>query len=271
LNLEMLGPKFDLPLENITWRVSLSDKWQVTKWKGSLDLQREELNPQSAAVDLQAYLKNELQIQRDRSKEAETLLNFGNNALEQGDPQQARHAFQQAYGLSSHDAAFNEDARVQLHNVKIQQALVGLNIRQAASGEDGTLANKLQKQFRQRKELSYTQKEAREIQERNSADDNAAFARLAERIIQQQDAAVSSPAVIRASLPEQPRVLTFRRAVAIDPWADLHLEIKAKQARATSAPVRIILLGAILTILIIVYWAGRRLRVASTTMAAQTI
>jgi hypothetical protein len=146
-----------------------------------------------------------------------------------------------------------------------------LNIRQAASGEDGTLANKLQQQFRQRKELSYTQKEAREIQERNSADDNAAFARLAERIIQQQDAAVSSPAVIRASLPEQPRVLTFRRAVAIDPWADLHLEIKAKQARAASAPIRIILLGAILTILVIVYWAGRRLRVASPTMAAQTI
>ncbi len=46
----------------------------------------------------------------------------------------ARRAFQAAYGLSTHDAAFNEDARVQLHNIKLQQALVGLNVRQAAAG-----------------------------------------------------------------------------------------------------------------------------------------
>ena len=29
--------------------------------------------------------------------------------------------------------AFNEDTRVQLHNIKLQQALIGLNVRQAAS------------------------------------------------------------------------------------------------------------------------------------------
>ena len=57
-------------------------------------------------------------------------------AWQQGDPQQARRAFQAAYGLSTHDAAFNEDARVQLHNLKLQQALVGLNVRQAATAGD---------------------------------------------------------------------------------------------------------------------------------------
>ena len=29
LDLELVAPKFDLPLENITWRVSLSDKWRA--------------------------------------------------------------------------------------------------------------------------------------------------------------------------------------------------------------------------------------------------
>ena len=43
------------------------------------------------------------------------------------------------------------------------------------------------------KEFNYTQQDARDIIERNDADDNAAFMRLAERLIQQQDAAVSSP------------------------------------------------------------------------------
>src|SRR5690606_31926348 len=32
LDLELLAPKFDLPLENITWRVHLNEKWEVKRW-----------------------------------------------------------------------------------------------------------------------------------------------------------------------------------------------------------------------------------------------
>lgn len=258
LNLELLAPKFDLPLENVTWRVSLSDKWRVSGWHGTLDLQRQESVPQAAALDLQGYLQKELSTQRERSKEAENYINLGNTALEQGDPQQARRAFQQAFGLSTHDAAFNEDARVQLHNVKIQQALVGLNLRQAAVGGDVLIAGKLQAEGRA--ELNYTPQQAREILQRNNADDNAALNRLAERLIQQQDAAVSSPAVIRASLPEQPRVLSFQRALAIDPWADLRLELKLKSASRSSLPVQAGVIAAVLLLFGLVYAAGRLLR-----------
>ena len=145
-------------------------------------------------------------------------------APSQGDPQQARRAFQAAYGLSTADAAFNEDARVQLHNIKLQQALVGLNVRQAAAaGDTAALGGKF-RDLRGRKEVNYTQQDAKDIIDRNTADDNAAYMRLAERIIQQQDAAVSSPAAIRASIPEQGRVLTFKRAVVVDTWADLKFD-----------------------------------------------
>src|SRR5262249_36575210 len=160
------------------------------------------------------YLQTELTRQRERTKEAEEFLAAGNSALQQGDPLQARRAFQSAFGLSSHDAAFNEDARVQLHNLKLQQALIGLNVRQGANaGETASAAGKL-RDLRARKELGYTQQEAKDILDRNSADENAAYMRLAERLIQQQDAAVTSPAAIRATLPEQGRILTFKRAVA---------------------------------------------------------
>ena len=40
--LQLVAPKFDLPLENITWRVYLNDKWQLQKWSGSLQLQQDE-------------------------------------------------------------------------------------------------------------------------------------------------------------------------------------------------------------------------------------
>src|SRR3974390_1914217 len=43
LDLELLAPRLDLPLENVTWRVALNAKWKVKKWSGSLQLQQEAL------------------------------------------------------------------------------------------------------------------------------------------------------------------------------------------------------------------------------------
>jgi hypothetical protein len=200
-------------------------------------------------VDVQSYLQNETAVQNAQTKEAEQLLQWGNTLLEKGAPQQARRAFQAAYGLSTHDLAFNEDARVQLNNLKLQQALVGLNVRQsAAAGETDAVAGKL-RDLRGRKEATYTQQDAKEIIERNTAEDNSAFMRLAERLIQQQDAAVSTPAAIRAAIPEQGHLLTFNRAVAVDQWADLRIELEASAVRTASVWVRgLILLGTVLVL-----------------------
>jgi hypothetical protein len=245
LDLRLLGPKFDLPLENITWQVYLSEKWKLTDWTGSLQLQEETVAGPAAAVDLQTYLQKEASLQQEKTRQAEELLALGNTALERGDPAQARRAFQAAYGLSTHDDAFNEDARVQLHNLKLQQALVGLNVRQAAvAGEEGTLAAKL-RDLRARKAAAYTQAEAKQILDAKTADETAALMRLAEKLVQQQDAALASPAAIRASVPQVGRVLTFRRAVLVDPWAELVLNLKARAVRAAPLGLRLATLLAV--------------------------
>jgi hypothetical protein len=243
LDLALLAPKFDLPLENITWQLSLSDKWHVRHWNGSLQLQQQQIVSAAGAVDAQSYLQNENSLQQARTQEAEGFLALGNSSLEKGDPQQARRAFATAYGLSTHDAAFNEDARVQLHNIKLQEALIGLNARQSASaGDPGALGGKL-RELRTRKEMNYTQQDAKDIIDINTAEENAAFMRLAEKLIQQQDAAVSNPAGIRANIPDQGRLLTFKRAVAVEPWADLRIGLQATVARTASVPLRLLLLA----------------------------
>jgi len=260
LDLRLWAPKFDLPLENLTWRVSLNEKWLVKDWAGDLQLERQEIAPQTAAVDLQTYLQTEATMQRERTKEAEELMATANSALEKGDPQQARRAFQAAYGLSTHDAAFNEDARVQLHNIKLQQALVGLTVRQAtAAGEPAAVSGKL-RDLRSRKEVAYTQQDAKDIIDKNTAEDNAAYMRLAERIIQQQDAAVSSPAAIRANIPEQGRVLTFKRAVVVETPADLKIDLEAKAVKAASWAVRVLILGGTAIFLFLCAFAARTFR-----------
>lgn len=255
LDLQLLAPKFDLPLENITWNVHLSEKWRVKKWTGSLQLQSDRIVSRPAAVDVQTYLQREAGQLREKTKAAEEMLNLGNTALAQGNPQEARRAFESAYGLSQHDNAFNEDARVQLHNLKIQQAIVGLNVRQSvATGNVDAFAGKLTAD----KSGNYTQQDAKQILDRNTADDNAAFNRLAERIIQQQDAAVSNPSVIRADIPEQGRKLTFSRAVAVDTWADLHVGLKAGTTATASWGTRFLILIGTAIALAAVRFFGRK-------------
>ena len=254
LDLQLAAPRFDLPLENIVWRVYLNDKWELKKWTGSLQKQEERVAAPAQTVDVQSYLQGEISQKVEKTKAAEAQLALANKALEQGDTQQARRAFGNAFGLSQHDQAFNEDARVQLHNLKLQQALVGLNIRNNNPvAESNGLVTKLRSGGG---ELGYTQQDAKQVLDNNSADENAALTRLAERLIQQQDAAVSAPAVIQASVPEQGRVITFSRSVAVDTQADLQIGLHAKTSGSATSGLRftiliatalIIALGALLS------------------------
>jgi hypothetical protein len=240
--------------------VYLDEKWKLKRWTGSLQLQGDEIAAHAETVDVQSYLQSEETQLRDKTRAAEQMLNFGNSALAQGNPQEARRAFESAFGLSQHDNAFNEDARVQLHNLKLQQAVVGLNVRQSSvAGEPDVLAGKL-RSGRPGKDANYTQQDAKQILDGNTADDNAAFNRLAERIIQQQDAAVSTPAAIQANIPEQGRLLTFSRAVAVDPWADLQVEIQARAAATASWFTRFLILAGTLLVLALFFRSARVFR-----------
>ncbi len=257
LDLELLAPKFDLPLENISWRVHLDEKWRVSDWSGTLQMAEQRVVPTESTLDLQSYLRGEASWQRQKTEAAEQMLAFGNQALEQGNPQQARRAFQSAYGLSTHDNAFNEDARVQLHNLKLQQALVGLNVRQAATAGDPAALGMRWRDLRDGKDLNYTQQDAKEIIASNTADDNAATMRLAEKLIQQQDAAVIPAAAIRANIPQQGRVLTFQRSVAVDRQADLRIALQAETQPQTSGWTRVLILGAAAFLFALLGWAQR--------------
>jgi hypothetical protein len=209
------------------------------------------------AADLDTYIRNEASLRQEKTRQAEQYLSLANSLLGQGDPQQARRAFQAAYGLSQHDYAFNEDARVQLHNLKLQQALVGLNVRQAkVAGEAGALAE-APRALREGL-ANYTQQEAKQLIDRNTAEDNAGQNRLAERIIQQQDAAVANPAAIRAVIPEQGRLFTFTRPLEVNTWADLKLGLEATAIRPATFGFKVLVLFGALALAAVLGWLVRR-------------
>ena len=91
--------------------------------------------------------------------------------------------------------------------------------------------------------------------------------RLAERLIQQQDAAVSRASALRVNLPQQGRVLTFKRAVVVDSWANLNVALHAVAHRAAPWSLRGAILGGILIVLGLLAFVARGLPKTRTPTA----
>ena len=68
---------------------------------------------------------------------------------------------------------------------------------------------------------------------------------------------MSSPAALRASIPEQGRLLTFKRSVVVDTWADVKIDVKASAARSASWGVRVLILAATFLLLGGFAWTAR--------------
>ncbi len=221
LDLALSGPRLDLPLENVTWQVFLDARWELRDWSGTLQLQDVVTTP-AALPDLSAYLGAETARRREQAQQAEQFLALGNRLLEGGDPERARLAFKNAYQLSRSDAAFNEDARVQLQNLKMQQAVAGLNLSQ----------NRLLSQAAPEGTPPAPPTARTGPAPATSAEEQAIQLKLAQRLIQQQEAAAASPTALRVALPEPGRQLTFSRPLAVEPWSELKLSVRAVAARA---------------------------------------
>jgi len=77
-----------------------------------------------------------------------------------------------------------------------------------------------------------------------------------QRLMQQQDAAMANPAAIRASLPEQGRLLTFTGPLQVDTWADLKLKLELTPVRTVSGGVKLLMVAALLLLVALLTWAA---------------
>ena len=231
LKLELSAPKFDLPLENVTWQVLMDEKWELEEHTGSLQLAGTDQQAMPLKMDWDRYFESQRQEQAAQSRDAQRMLQLGNQLLVEGDSRFAQKAFEQAYSLFQNDAAFNEDARVQLRNFKTQQAFLGLNAR------NGFLENQLQC-FGSERGFSegWPALQSRNVERfanDNSDDVNVAFNLQAERIIHQQEAASETAERLRASFPEIGHTYTFEQSLQFEDWSSLELSVEARLSHLT--------------------------------------
>lgn len=262
-DLALRGPKFDLPLENIEWQVHLPPTWRLEDWKTALQLRDEDGTFVPVRLDLDAYVAEQSSEQAARTKEAESQLQIANRFLVEGRQDEARLAFKNAYNLSQHDSAFNEDARVQLQKLKMQQAVVGLNFRRAQNRvqvEAEPQAQAQQKaalQILSGKQARYTQEQVREALRDNKAEENTLLMRLAENLVEQQEAAQALPETVRAAVPRQGMLYTFTRSLQVDTWADLSIDLRTETSE-TGGQSRLWLLALFFTGSLALMFAAKR-------------
>ena len=223
-NYKIDGPKFDLPLENVTWDLYLPESWQLKKWEGSLNHVSTKRNHQ-VKQNLSSYVEVSKNALAEKKQKAQSFFQKGNEWLSKGNQKKARDAFSNAYSLSQYDMAFNEDARVQLNSLKTQQAVIGLiNRRNMMQKEEG-----VQQQSNVAVEsdeiLNFTQTEAREFLQQYSAEDNEALSKLANRLVEQQNAAYSNPVAIQVTPPVKGHVVSFASPLIVNKWADMGVSL----------------------------------------------
>ncbi|EIP96460.1 hypothetical protein OpiT1DRAFT_00875 [Opitutaceae bacterium TAV1] len=252
----LAGPRFDVPLENITWRVHLPDGRELARQ--SSDLQFAGKSGGTAAgeasfLSVSDYKSFNTAVLRKKGEEADKLIRLGNRLRGEGDQEKARQALALANTLSKGNRALNEDARVQLDALRMEQIEVGLNRRRnfvvsnsgvvavaggpggdgslmpqqgllvspqaAAAGGDGLSTN-------------YAAAEVAQLRDANTAEDNAVMRKVAGRFLSQQQTQAGVPDSIRTTIPDggSGETLTFTRRLQVGADSDLSVQLSLADA-----------------------------------------
>ncbi len=267
------GPVLNVPMENLTWRVLVPEGWQMTNHGGDFDLKEQAAMGSFKLEDYQSFV----QVKKDNdSKSAVALLDQANTWMKAGDQEKASQAFSNAVRSNQLDAASGEDARVQLRQLKTQQAVLGLNTRRQKLAIDNKLsapqADNAQLQRAAaanpvlRGSFNYDPKQFDRFLEGNTADENTALKEIANRIVTQQLAAEPAPVALDVTLPERGTVLTFGRSVQVDGKRPMAITLSLKRSGSSFAWL------AILLCLLLGVMGGARMkgRVSSGTMSLRS-
>ncbi len=216
------GPVLDVPMENLHWRVLVPHGWQLTRHSGDFDLRRTTTLRPTADHDYHSLAS---QRRKAGAGDAAELLDQAGRWLQSGNQDLAAAALTNVMRNRQLDEASNEDARVQLRELKTQQAVLGLNTRRqrvaldnvAPAAAQPAAAEQLQRAADANPLLqgdtNFDPAQFDRLLEGNTADELTALREIAARIVSQQLAADPAPAAIDPTLPERGTLLEFHRSV----------------------------------------------------------
>ncbi len=245
----LIGPRLNVPLENVSWRVVLPTGYELASYGGGLRLREERYSGSFSVADYQSSVFTKRSAE---SKKAVAMLEEANQLMQKGDQQKAGEVLARAYNTQALDEAANEDARVQLRNLKTQQTVLGLNTRRQRMYLDNRVDAARNEQLEQAASLNpfmqgqvnFDPAQVDQLLMGNSADENTALRGIADRLVDQQLAAEPAPRAIDVTLSERGRVFTFTRSLQVEGDKPLQLTISlARTARPPYVTAAVLLLA----------------------------
>jgi hypothetical protein len=235
----LIGPSLSVPLEQVTWRVIIPAGYELDDYRGGLRLREERTGGVFGIEQYQSLVSSKRSAD---SQQAQSLLQQASGWLQKGEQEKAGEALSRVSNANALDAASNEDARVQLRNLKTEQAVVGLNTRRqrlyfdhrADATRNVSLEQAASLNPFMHGRLNYNPKEVDQLLLGNSAEENTALRGIAARIVDQQLGADPAPGAIDVTLPERGQVLTFTRSLHVDGSAPLELTLDVEKIARTN-------------------------------------
>lgn len=249
--IELVGPRLNVPLVNVTWRVLVPPGQTLARYSGDLRLTEEK---SAGLFGLKEYVSQSSATRDSENKKAAALIEQANTLLRQGEQQKAGEVLSKAANTFALDEASNEDARVQLKTLKTQQAVVGLNTRRQRlyldnRGNDSARNEQLEQAAQANPFMqggtNFDPRQMDQLLMGNTAEENSALRGIANRIVEQQLAAEPAPGVITVTLPESGRILTFTRSIQVDGEAPLGLQLHMASNRGANGWLAVGLLLAV--------------------------
>jgi hypothetical protein len=236
--IELQGPRLNVPLENVTWRVVLPPGHELSRYHGGLQLRGEQ---SSGWFGVSEYEATVVSRRAAEAKLATDYLQTANVLLQRGQQQQASEVLMRASKVNSLDEASNEDARVQLRALRTQQAVLGLNTRRQRLYLDNNAEGQRNEQLEQaanlnplmRGKIDFDPQQVDQLLAGNTMEENTALRGIAGRIVDQQLAAETAPRAIDLNLPERGNVVTFARSLQVNGDAPLEIVLSLKQSRSS--------------------------------------
>lgn len=182
---------------------------------------------------MQSYEEQMIQVNTANEQFAQQQQTLARELAQLGRQADARRALSKGYNFSRNNIALNEDIRVDLDNLVMQQAKVGLvNARgrlrsQAFGGE----SEPQQWAAMQQAGMSFSQQQAERIESSLGKADSENLELITKQIIEAQEAAEGSVAQLQIAMPFSGKLLRFDSPLQVEPDGEMVVAFEAQRQR----------------------------------------
>lgn len=229
-SLDFAGPRFTLPLRDVVWTFYAPEGYRYAGFDGTMEHQElaRAWEPRMRTFSETDYIQYNVDNSLQFGVNAKESIVKANTYMESGDQRSARKAFEEAINYSQGQQDLNEDARVQYRNLVRQQGVVGLvnrrnQLKQSLNiASDGNAMLPVEQ---------WSGNDVQKIEAQLGQKESSALSNLAERMLDQQQAAAVEVHPIRVVMAKQGTPLRFARTLQLQSDAEMEVQFRAAPVR----------------------------------------